>query len=114
MKSRLAILALSGLFLFGSAIGIQAADKAAHSKAPVKASAKAPGVKYDTKPGPSFQTVDGTLSKIDGNIYVMEDYTGKEMRLYVSKDTKKLKGEKKPGEIIRAEITKGWYANSIQ
>ena len=75
---------------------------------------KKPVMAHDTKPGPAYQTVDGTLNKIDGNIYVMEDYTGKEMRLYVSKNTKKVRGEKKPGDSIRAEVTKGWHANSIQ
>lgn len=69
---------------------------------------------FDTKPGPAFMMVDGKLNKIDGNFYVVEDFTGKEMRLYVSKDTKKMRGEKKPGDLIRAEVTKGWYANSIQ
>jgi hypothetical protein len=69
---------------------------------------------FDTKPGPAFLTVEGTLHKIDGNVYVVEDYTGKELRMYVSKDTKKIRGEKKPGDLIRAEVTKGWYANSIQ
>lgn len=69
---------------------------------------------FDTKPGPAYQTVGGMLSRIEGNIYVVEDYGGNEMRLYVGKETKKLRGEKKPGDSIRAEVTKGWYANSIQ
>lgn len=73
-----------------------------------------PKMVFDTKPGPAFMMVDGKLNKIDGNFYVVEDFTGKEMRLYVSKDTKKMRGEKKPGDLIRAEVTKGWYANSIQ
>lgn len=36
---------------------------------------------FDTKPGPAFMTVDGKLSKINGNIYIVEDLTGKELRL---------------------------------
>jgi hypothetical protein len=34
--------------------------------------------------------------------------------MYVSKETKKIRGEKKPGDSIRAEVTRGWHANSIQ
>jgi hypothetical protein len=102
MKGTLGVIALAATFVFGAAGLVDAA------------SSKKSGMTHDTKPGPAFQTVDGKLNKIDGSIYVVEDYTGKEMRLYVSKDTKKLKGEKKPGDLIRAEITKGGHANSIQ
>jgi hypothetical protein len=37
-----------------------------------------------------------------------------EVRVYVSKETKKLNGEKKVGDRIRAEVTRGGFANSIQ
>jgi hypothetical protein len=109
MKPMTAVVALAAVFMFSSVTATFAAD----SKKSVAESKKS-GTTYDTKPGPAFQTVDGKLNKIDGNIYVVEDYSGKEMRLYVSKDTKKVRGEKKPGDSIRAEITKGWHANSIQ
>jgi hypothetical protein len=109
MKSMTAVVALAAAFILGSV----AVTLAANSKKPVAESKKS-GTVYDTKPGPAFQTVDGKLNKIDGNIYIVEDYSGKEMRLYVSKDTKKVRGEKKPGDSIRAEITKGGHANSIQ
>ncbi len=109
MKSMTAVVALAAAFMLSSVAVTLAAD----SKKSV-AESKKPGTVYDTKPGPPFQTVDGKLNKIDGNIYIVEDYSGKEMRLYVSKDTKKVRGEKKPGDSIRAEITKGWHVNSIQ
>ncbi len=73
-----------------------------------------PVAKLDTKPGPAHQMVQGKLAKIDGDFYVVEDYEGKEVRIYVSKDTKKMNGPKKPGDSIRAEITMGGHANSIQ
>lgn len=68
----------------------------------------------DTKPGPAFRTVDGTLRHIKGSIYVVEEYTGNKVQLYVSKKTRMMRGRKKPGDTIRAEITKGYFANSIQ
>lgn len=77
----------------------------------------------DTKPGPAFTMIDGKVSKIDGNVYVVEgpayNATGggtnsNEIRVYVGKDTKKISGEKRVGDKIRAELTQGGFANSIQ
>ena len=102
MKNTTAVLALTVMLGFGAVTITQAAD------------AKKPAAKLDTKPGPAYQMVQGKLSKIDGDFYVVEDYEGKEVRIYVSKDTKKMKGPKKPGDSIRAEITMGGHANSIQ
>lgn len=88
--------------------------------------ASSPGQKpmeMDTKPGPAFTTIDGKVSKIEGNIYVVEgpDYNAigggahsNEVRVYVGKDTKKISGEKRVGDKIRAELTQGGFANSIQ
>jgi hypothetical protein len=81
---------------------------------PPKVASKPAPMKMDTKPGPAFQMVEGKLNKIDGDIYVVEDYNGNEVRLYVGKDTKKLRGNKKVGDTVRAEITRGGFANSIQ
>ena len=78
---------------------------------------------HDTNPGPAFTTIDGKLTKIEGDTYVVqtsiEDYRGvrvnaNEVRVYVGKQTKKLGGEKKVGDTVRAEITRGGFANSIQ
>ena len=102
MKTTTAILALTVILGFGAATLVHAAD------------AKKPAPKLDTKPGPAFLMVQGKLTKIDGDFYVVEDYEGKEVRIYVSKDTKKINGSKKPGDSIRAEITSGGHANSIQ
>ena len=77
----------------------------------------------DTKPGPAFTTIDGKVSKIEGNIYVVEGpaynaigggANSNEVRVYVGKDTKKISGEKRVGDKIRAELTQGGFANSIQ
>ena len=62
----------------------------------------------------AFQTLDGKLLKIDGEYYVIQDLTGREKRLHVSKETVMLSGPKKPGDSVRAEITKSGHAISIQ
>ncbi len=76
--------------------------------------AKKPQVKQDTRPGPAYRMVEGKLIKIKGRYYVVREYTGNKVRVYVSKKTKMLRGRKKPGDSIRVEITQGRFANSIQ
>ena len=78
----------------------------------------------DTAPGPSFETIYGTVSKIEGEIYTVQrpaaneyvssDMKANEVRVYVSKETRRINGEKKVGDRIRAEVTQGGFANSIQ
>ncbi len=77
----------------------------------------------DTNPGPAYMTIDGKVSKIEGDVYTVEsnspDYLGNginvnEVRVYVGQETKKLHGDKKVGDKIRAEVTRGGFANSIQ
>lgn len=81
--------------------------------------------KLDSKPGPAFTVVDGKISKIEGSVYTIQsESTGyqnlgtttnvNEMKIYVSEQTKKLRGNKKVGDKVRAEITRGGFANSIQ
>lgn len=81
--------------------------------------------KMDTAPGPAFMTVDGKITKIDGSVYTIQsESTGyqnlgnttnvSEMKIYVGQQTKKLHGDKKVGDKVRAEITRGGFANSIQ
>ncbi len=69
---------------------------------------------HDTKPGPAWKTVGGTVKNIQGDVYTVEDYDGREMKMYVGQGTKHLRGNKKVGDTIRAEITHGGFANSIQ
>jgi len=69
----------------------------------------------NTLPGSdAFQTLDGKLLKIDGEYYVIKDFTGKEKRLHVSKETVMVNGPKKPGDSVRAEITQSGHVISIQ
>ena len=79
----------------------------------------------DTQPGPAFTTVDGKVVKIEGNVYTVQSQSSNyqnlgtttntsEVRIYVGKETKKLHGDKKVGDKIRAEVTEGGFANSIQ
>jgi len=44
----------------------------------------------------------------------VEDYEGNQVQLYISRDTKQLRGGKKVGDRVRAEITHSGFANSIQ
>ncbi len=110
MKSVTTMFILAALVGFGAATDTQAAASKTKSTPQSPAPAK---MQMDTKPGPAYLMIDGKLSKIDGQIYVIEDYAGKEHRMYVSKETKRLRGDKKPGDTIRAEITKGGHANTI-
>ena len=68
---------------------------------------------HDSKPGPAWMTIGGTVKKIDNDAYLVEDYEGNEVKLYVGQGTKHL-NKKKVGDTVRAEITRGGFANSIQ
>lgn len=80
---------------------------------PTKAAAESAAGNHDEKPGPAWRTFNGTLKKIEGNAYTVEDYEGNHVKLYVGQGTKHLK-QKKVGDTVRAEITRGGFANSIQ
>ncbi|MBC7837894.1 MAG: hypothetical protein H7Y39_04550 [Nitrospiraceae bacterium] len=84
--------------------------KSSHS--PTKAAAKAAG-HHDEKPGPAWMTFGGTVKKVEGNTYTVEDYEGNHVNLYVGQGTKQIK-PKKVGDTVRAEITQSGFANSIQ
>lgn len=68
---------------------------------------------HDEQPGPAWKTLGGTVKKIEGSAYTVEDYEGNHVKLYVGQGTKHLK-QKKVGDTVRAEITRGGFANSIQ
>ena len=79
---------------------------------PTKAAAESAG-SHDEKPGPAFRTFGGTVKKIEGNAYTVEDYEGNHVKLYIGQGTKHIK-QKKVGDTVRAEMTRGGFANSIQ
>jgi hypothetical protein len=68
---------------------------------------------FDSAPGPAWKTLGGTLKKVEGNIYTVEDYEGNHVKLLVGQGTKQLH-KKNVGDTVRAEITRGGFANSIQ
>lgn len=68
----------------------------------------------DRKPGPAWKTIGGTIKHIKGDVYTVEDYEGNPIQLYISRETKQLRGNKKPGDRVRVEITRDGFANSIQ
>lgn len=86
-------------------------------------SAETPVVAHlDSKPGPAYQMLQGKLAGIEGNVYVVEqsvdNYRGETVteavRVYVGTETKQLTGNKKVGDKIRVEVTRGGFANTIQ
>lgn len=68
----------------------------------------------ERKPGPAWKTIGGTLRHIKGDVYTIEDYEGNQVQLYISRETKQLRGNKKVGDRVRAEVTHSGFANSIQ
>ncbi len=80
---------------------------------PEQPPAPKPG-QHDSKPGVAWKTVGGTVKEIHGETYIVEDYDGSQMKVHVGQGTKHLRGNKKVGDTIRAEITHGGFANSIQ
>jgi hypothetical protein len=68
---------------------------------------------HDSKPGPAWKTVGGTVKSVEGDLYIVEDYEGNQVKLYVGQGTKQIQ-KKKVGDTVRAEITRGGFANSIQ
>lgn len=72
------------------------------------------GGQHDVKPGPAWKMVGGTVKNIRGDVYTVEDYEGNQVQLRVGQATKQIRGSKKIGDTVRAEITRGGFANSIQ
>lgn len=66
------------------------------------------------RPGPAWKTIGGKVTRIKGEVYTVEDYEGNQVHLHVSRETKHLRGQKKVGDRVRAEITRDGFANSIQ
>jgi len=67
----------------------------------------------DSTPGPAWKTIGGTVKNVQGAIYTVEDYEGNQIKLHVGQGTKHI-NKKKVGDTVRAEITRGGFANSIQ
>lgn len=80
----------------------------------VSATSPEPAMPTDTSSGPAFRTISGKVVKIEGSYYDVEEYTGNRVRLHVNNKTVMINGSKKVGDSIRAEITRGGHANSVQ
>ena len=96
--------------------------KSIHSsaKTPVEAAGQAPEQRdalkvdhQDYTPSPAWKTIGGTVKTVRGDIYIVEDYEGNQVTLRVGQGTKHI-DKKKVGDTVRAEITRGGFANSIQ
>jgi ribosomal protein L21E len=90
------------------------------AKAAIEAAGHAPdqgdatqAVHQESKPGPAWKTIGGTVKKVQGDSYTVEDYDGNQVTLYVGQGTKHIH-KKKVGDTVRAEITRGGFANSVQ
>ena len=68
---------------------------------------------HDSAPGPAWKTNGGTVKNVQGAVYTVEDYEGNQIKLHVGQGTKHI-NRKKVGDTVRAEITRGGFANSIQ
>jgi hypothetical protein len=62
---------------------------------------------------PGSQTVKGDLLRIEGEIYVVKDTSGKEVRLHVD-GSSKLEGTFRSGDKIEAQTTDKGHALSIK
>ena len=67
----------------------------------------------DSQPGPAWKAIGGTVKNVHGDLYTVEDYEGNQVTLRVGQGTKHI-NKKKVGDTVRAEITRGAFANSIQ
>ncbi|HSB44559.1 MAG TPA: hypothetical protein VLD60_06080 [Nitrospira sp.] len=116
-----AALAVTALAV-GPAVAKNSKKSSSHSSAAAAASSmgsipQAPDApkagRHDEKPGPAWRTVGGTVKQIENDAYLVEDYEGNQVKLYVGQGTKHI-NKKKVGDTVRAEITRGGFANSIQ
>ncbi len=73
-----------------------------------------PGKGMDIRAAKNSQLVDGRILRIDGEYYTLMDKAGKEVRVQVDSETKKMGGAKRSGDMIQAEITNGGRAIAIQ
>ena len=118
--SRIILTASSLVLVFGlgsmacSMGGSEGDSKSSVPKTTVSATGGKLQKPTDTSEGPAFRTVSGKVTKIDGPYYDVEEYSGNMVRLHVNNKTIKINGDKKAGDSIRAEITRGGHANSIQ
>lgn len=60
------------------------------------------------------QTVRGQIMKIDGQTYVVQDLSGKEVRLHVDSNTMMMEGTQlREGDLITADVTAKGQASYI-
>lgn len=101
MTNRAVIVGLMTVLILGSS-GLTVAENPAGHHSP------SPGTPAQ------FKTIDGMLLKIEGQTFLLLDRAGKENQIHVDKSTKRLGREKRPGDMVRAQITENGYAISIQ
>jgi len=74
---------------------------AASSIGSIPAAPEAPKTdQQDSKPGPAWKTVGGTVKNIEGEIYTVEDYEGNQVKLHVGQGTKHIH-KKNVGDTVR-------------
>lgn len=59
------------------------------------------------------QEIKGTLTKIDGDFYVVKDQAGTEHRAHVDNSTK-MKGNVKEGSTVELHVNKSGHATKIE
>ncbi len=114
LVATLAIMAVAPALAKSSKKSPSHSSAAASSIGSIPAAPEAPKAgQHDSKPGPAWKTVGGTVKHVEGDIYTVEDYEGNQVKLHVGQGTKHI-NKKKVGDTVRAEITRGGFANSIQ
>lgn len=119
-KNQRLLIAVSTLALLGMIAAPATAKSSKHNKQPASATsaeAKAMGSapdavhssmtdQRDSRPGQAWRTVGGTVKHIKGNTYTVEDYEGNQIQLFVGQGTNQIRGHKRVGDPVRAEITR--------
>ncbi|MCX5721339.1 MAG: hypothetical protein NT179_04830 [Nitrospirae bacterium] len=116
------LIATLAIMVLATAPAMASSSKKSHSSAAAAASSlgSVPATpaapkwgQHDSKPGPAWRTIGGTIKDVEGDVYTIEDFESKRVQMYVGRGTKYLK-KKNVGDTVRAEITRGGFANSIQ
>ena len=99
MRTLVGVLAIAVIFIIGTGSLTYGAD-------PISG-------KGSMRSGEMLDTVTGVLLKIEGDVYVVKQETGKEVRVQVDKRTTKI-GNIRPGDSIEVQVSENGRAASIK
>jgi uncharacterized protein YdeI (BOF family) len=99
MRKLPSVLAIAAIFIIGTGSLTYGADPLSE--------------KGSMRSGTMAHTVTGVVLKIDGDVYVVKQETGKEVRVQVDKRTTMI-GNIRPGDSIEAQVLESGRAISIK